>query len=255
MNKLPLVSVVIPTYKRPNNLDRALKSVLSQSYSNIEIKIVDDNDSNSIERKETAILIEQYKSCDRIEYIQHESNKGGSVARNTGWKKSKGEYITFLDDDDEISKDKIKKQVECLEQLDKTWGACYTAYKVIKTDRKYQISNEHRSGNLYLYALMRTFFMGSGSNLFLRKSVVDEINGYDESFVRNQDIEFMARALEYNKVAYIDEVLLTIHFEIRDIKRNFYQLEEYTNHYLKVFYPRIQKLSDRNRKKVLELIQ
>ena len=51
-----------------------------------------------------------------------------------------------------------------------------------------KISSEKRSGKCFVDALMRTMFMGSGSNLFLKKSVVDEINGYDESFVRNQDI-------------------------------------------------------------------
>lgn len=250
----PLVTVVIPTYKRPTDLRRAIESVLNQKYSNIEIKVVDDNNPDTPERKETQALMEQFKDNDRVEYFQHEKNKGGSAARNTGWRKAKGAYITFLDDDDEISPDKIGKQVECLEKLDKTWGACYTAYKVVKPNGGYQISSESRSGNLYTEALMRTMFMGSGSNLFLRKSVVDEINGYDESFARNQDIEFMARALENYKLAYIDEPLLTIHFEIRAVERTFDQVEEYTKHYLDVFETRFKKLSKKDRKRVLTVI-
>ena len=52
----------------------------------------------------------------------------GSAARNTGWKQSNGKYITFLDDDDEIDRTKIEKQVDCLVNLDVSWGACYTGY-------------------------------------------------------------------------------------------------------------------------------
>ena len=252
--KNPLVSIIIPTYKRPNDLIRAIESVLSQSYKNIEIKVVDDNNPDTPERKETEILMKQFKDQERVEYIQHENNKGGSAARNTGWKKSKGEYITFLDDDDEISPDKIKKQVECLEQLDKTWGACYTGYKVIKPNGGYQISGEHRSGDLYIGALMRTLFMGSGSNLFLRKSVVDEINGYDESFVRNQDIEFMARALENYKLAYIDEVLLTIYQDGNRAVRTYEQLEKYAENYCRKFDDRIKKLDSKDKERVMAVI-
>lgn len=252
--KTPLVSIIIPTYKRPTDLTRAIESVLSQSYKNIEIKVVDDNNPDTQERKETQALMELFKYNEKVEYLQHEKNKGGSAARNTGWKKSKGEYITFLDDDDEISPDKIKKQVECLEQLDKTWGACYTGYKVIKPNGRYQISSEHRSGYLYIDALMRTLFMGSGSNLFLRKSVVDEINGYDETFVRNQDIEFMARALENYKLAYIDEVLFTIYQEGDRIIRTYKQLEEYAEYYCKKFGNRINRLNPKDKERVMAVI-
>ena len=78
-------------------------------------------------------------------------------------------------------------------------------------------------------------FMGSGSNLFLRKKVVDEIGGYDESFQRNQDIEFLVRVLENYKLAYVDEVLLTIYQEGNRINRSFEQIDKYAKYYLEVF--------------------
>ncbi len=148
----------------------------------------------------------------------------------------RGKYITFLDDDDEIDESKIQKQVECLEKLDESWGACYTAYKLIKEYGSNQISTENRSGDCYVDALMRTMFMGSGSNLFLRKKVVDEIGGYDESFQRNQDIEFLVRVLENYKLAYVDEVLLTIYQEGNRVSRSFEQIDKYAKYYLEVFH-------------------
>ena len=92
----------------------------------------------------------KYVNGKNVTYLKHNFNKNGSAARNTGWKHSSGKYITFLDDDDEIDESKIQKQVECLEKLDESWGACYTAYKLIKEYGSNQISTENRSGDCYV---------------------------------------------------------------------------------------------------------
>ena len=254
MSNKPLVSVVIPTYSRPTFLKRCVDSVLNQTYSNIEILVVDDNDPDTQARRETETVMASYKGIAGITYLQHEKNKNGSAARNTGWRASKGEYITFLDDDDEIAKTKIEKQVSCLEALDESWGMCYTGYRLIKEHGDNQISSEKRSGNCYVDALMRTMFMGSGSNLFLRKSIVDEINGYDESFKRNQDIEFLARACEHYKLAYVNEVLLTIYQEGNRPARTYEQVDGYARHYIKKFKSRINRLDPKERERVIAVI-
>jgi len=254
MDKLPLATVVIPTYKRPDFLSRAIDSILGQTYENIEIIVVDDNSSDSVDRKITESLMKEYENKSNICYLQHPSNLGGSAARNTGLKIARGEYITFLDDDDEFAENKIERQIACLENLDESWGCCYSAYRIVKSENLSQVSNETRSGNLYVEALMRTLFMGSGSNLLLRKSVVDEVQGYDESFVRNQDIEFLVRILEKYKIAYIDEELLLIHQEVREVNRTFVEVEEYTQHYLEAFNSRIQQLNPKDKKRVIEVI-
>lgn len=250
----PLVSVVIPTYRRPDMIARAVESVLNQTYDNIEIFVVDDNDPSFPERKATEEVMAQFESNPRVTYIQHERNKNGSAARNTGWRQAKGEYITYLDDDDEISPRKIQAQVECLEALDESWGACYTAYHTLMKDGSIQKSTTNQSGDVYLRALMRVFYMGSGSNVLLRKNVVDEINGYDEDFKRNQDIEFMARAFENYKVAYVPEDLLTIHWEVRAIHRPYEFVEGIATFYLDKMSDRINKLSPRDKHRVLAVI-
>lgn len=250
----PLVSVVIPTYNRPIYLKRCIDSVLSQTYSNIEIIVVDDNNPETEARRETESVINEFTATKNIKYLQHEKNRNGSAARNTGWKASRGQYITFIDDDDVIDITKIEKQVLCLENLDLTWGACYTGYQLLKQNGKNQISSEKRFGDCYVDALMKTMFMGSGSNLLLRKSVVDEVNGYDESFQRNQDIEFLARVCEKYKLAYVDEVLLTIHQEGERTKRTFDDIEKINLYYLKKFRERISKLDEKERKRVMAVI-
>ncbi len=250
----PLVSVVIPTYNRPMLLARCIDSVLGQTYSIIEIIIVDDNDPNSAARTETEKLMLNYTKNNKVFYFQHEKNKNGSAARNTGWRHAKGVYITFLDDDDEIASTKIEKQVNCLERLDMTWGACYTGYRVIKEHGQNQVSAEKRNGDCYIDALMRTLFMGSGSNLLLRKVVVDSINGYDESFQRSQDLEFLVRVLEKYKLAYVDEILLTIHQEGFRAQRSFTQSDGDILHYLEKMDQRIQCLNKQERERVISVI-
>lgn len=250
----PLVSVVIPTYKRPDMIARAVDSVLNQTYKNIEIFVVDDNNPFFPERKATEKVMKQYENNPKVSYIKHDCNKNGSAARNSGWRLAKGEYITYLDDDDEISPRKIQAQVECLETLDDSWGACYTAYHTLMQNGTIQKSCTNQSGDIYLRALMRTFYVGSGSNVLLRKKVVDEIGGYDEDFKRNQDIEFMARAFENYKVAYVPEDLLTIHWEVRAVKRSFDFIENISEFYIEKMSSRLEKLSDNDRHRVLAVI-
>ena len=250
----PLVSVIIPTYSRPVFLQRCINSVLNQSYTNIEIIVVDDNDPNTEARIDTENMMLKYRDIQNILYIKHDKNMNGAAARNTGFKASHGKYITFLDDDDVIADTKIEKQVLCLESLDSSWGMCYTGYQLIKEHGDNQISSEKRNGDCYIDALMRTMFMGSGSNLFLRKCVVEEIDGYDESFQRNQDIEFLVRACENYKIAYIDEVLLTIYQEGNRTVRSFDQIDGYALHYLNKMTCRIEKLNPKDKERVIAVI-
>ena len=85
----PLVSVVIPTYSRPIFLKRCIESVFNQTYKNIEIIVVDDNDPDSEERLLTKQVMEEFSCCSNVVYILHDRNKNGSAARNTGWRHSK----------------------------------------------------------------------------------------------------------------------------------------------------------------------
>ena len=102
----PLVSVIIPTYNRPDFLDEAILSVVCQTYKNIEILVIDDG--SSINYAES--ICEKYSNC---KYL-HKINGGLSSARNYGIANANGELIAFLDDDDFWLKTKIEKQVKIL---------------------------------------------------------------------------------------------------------------------------------------------
>ena len=96
------VSVVIPTHNRSEFLRSAIASVLSQTYQDFELIVVDDASTDS-----TAEVVASFNDS-RIKFIRHQTNQGGSAARNTGIRASKCDYIAFLDDDDEWSPGKFQ---------------------------------------------------------------------------------------------------------------------------------------------------
>lgn len=256
-----LVSVVIPTYGRPELLGRAIDSVLAQTHKNIEIFVVDDNDSNTVARKETEDLMLIYAHENRVKYLRHEHNKNGAAARNTGMKEASGKYITFLDDDDEMLPNRIECCVAALEAKDESWAACYTDFTKYKANGKKTSCGETRSGDLYFEALARSLYIGSGSNLFLRMKAVREVGGYDEDFRRNQDLEFMARVLEHNKILFVPETTFIVHYEDSRRKadtltktqkyKNIVDIDEF---YLSKFASRIDALPIKQRKKIYSVV-
>ncbi len=112
-----LVSVVIPTYSRPRVLKRALDSVLNQTYRNLDIIVVDDNADSAENRAEVARIVNAANDP-RVTLIQNEKNLGGSLTRNAGIARAKGEYIAFLDDDDEYLPERIARQLERFRQTE-----------------------------------------------------------------------------------------------------------------------------------------
>lgn len=106
-----LVSVVITTYERTVTLKRAIESVLNQTYDNIEIIVVDDNKRSMIREKVKEIVYSFERK--NIRLICNIQNLGGALSRNVGIEAAKGEYIAFLDDDDEYVSEKLEKQIYC----------------------------------------------------------------------------------------------------------------------------------------------
>lgn len=105
------VSIIIATYRRTDTLKNALESISKQSYNNIEVVLVDDNAKEEWNVKVDAIVKEYQEALD-INYIKNIENKGSAETRNIGIKESKGDFITFLDDDDIYLKDKVFNQLE-----------------------------------------------------------------------------------------------------------------------------------------------
>lgn len=199
--KNPLVSTVIPTFKRADMLSRAIDSVLNQSYTNVEVIIVDDNNPSSDYRKTTEVTMERYNGNPKVRYIKHEKNQNGSVARNTGIHKAKGKYICFLDDDNYFYQKKIEKQVKYLFK-NPEYKAVYCG---VELDNRNIIPCQ--AGDLTYEQLAGTNIIDTNT-ILMEKEVILQFGGWDERLKRNQDVSFMLRYFKTgNKVGVISEAL------------------------------------------------
>lgn len=248
------VSIIIPTYKRGERVTRAIESALNQDYNNFEVIVVDDNDPETIERLDTEKAVEKYLDLHNFKYIKHDKNRNGSAARNTGIRNSLGDYITFLDDDDEYFPGKIREQVKAMETLSDEWGICYSRYKKIDRYGRIQLSSETAEGNVLVQALTKNLFVGSGSNFMVKKDIAIELKGFDETFQRNQDLEFMVRVVSKYKMKFVNHVGILIHNEIRENKFSFLELIEINNEYRKKFSYQINNLKLKEKEEVLKTL-
>lgn len=244
------VSVIIPTYKRSEDICRAVDSVLSQTIDSFEIIVVDDNGIGTEDGEKTSEVIKKYLGNEHVIYLQHEQNRNGSVARNTGIKIAKGKYISFLDDDDAYFPERLELMYKKMEALDETWGGCYTGYVKHQPNGTDQFSAEKVEGNIFIQTLMRSFYLGSGSNMFFRKEVINKIGLFDETFRRNQDLEYLVRVTKKYKMAYVDETLLECFYDIRTTKLSIDECIEKENYFRDKFSAYLDELTPKEKKEV-----
>lgn len=204
------VSVITPTYKRSDYLNEAIDSVLSQTYQNIEIIVVDDNGNESEYRDKTRILMEQYADNPKVQYVMLPKNVGGAMARNAGIEKATGDLIAFLDDDDKYLPMKTEVQVQAMQE--NGWdcsvmdGATYDEH-----DRLLSAKKQHIKIGMTPNELMKTHLMYhiSGTNTFMFKAEsIRKIGGFMD-IVACQEYMLMLRALKGNlTIGYIPETLI-----------------------------------------------
>ena len=242
-----LVSVIIPTYSRPEFITRAIESVLKQSYKPIEIIVVDDNGRNTENQIATETTLSNFIKSNQIKYIIHETNKNGSAARNTGANSCHGDYITFLDDDDVLLPEKIKKQVTAIEQ-NPEYAAAYTGFKIIQHTHTLKEVIPTKKGCLHYELLALTWGLGTGSNPLYKKSAFDSIKGFDESFVRHQDLEFLVRFFRKHSIVNIPEVLIDRYIDSRINSVNYEKFILVKNKFLAEFKGDISKYSQNEQK-------
>ena len=239
------VSVIIPTYGIPLYLENAIKSVLNQTLKNIELFVVDDNDDKTDERKETEKLVSSFEDK-RLHYLKHPHNMNGAVARNTGISKSSGKYIAFLDSDDEYKDERLQRCFDVMEKAHSSVAGVYTGCEFRRSGKIYHTYTDVKAGNYLLDTLACTFKFCTGSNIFVRRTVANEINGFDSSFVRHQDYEFLVRIFEKYALEAIPEVLVVKNNEnmnLPDVKK----IIDIKKQYIKKFMPIINKLSSEER--------
>ena len=192
-----LVSVIIPTYKRSDMLLRAIQSVLNQTYKNLELIVVNDNERGEYSQK-LYLLIEKIEDS-RLVFVEQEKHINGAAARNAGIKVAKGEYIAFQDDDDYWNIDKIEKQVNVLSSLDQSWGAVSCLKKLFVNGKLIEASVPYKSGQILDEIMDGRISLGTGAVL-IRRSALDDAGYFDESLIRHQDIQLFTRLASKYKI-------------------------------------------------------
>lgn len=206
----PLVSIIIPTYNRVDTLIEAIECLLNQTYSNIEIVVVNDNGEKypEVTKKLEEKLKPYLKNLgNKLNYIKLEKNSGGAIARNTGLKNANGKYICFLDDDEEYNEKKIEKQVELLESCDSNvaFVGCNRFFneRIVSNKKKYyETENMLKTHILNQHGIVET------TVFMFRKSVLDEVNGFEIISIR-QEYMLILKILEKGYIGkYIEENLV-----------------------------------------------
>ena len=200
------ISVVIPTYKRPSELERAIKSVKKQTYPNLEIIVIDDNAKEPEFRKKTKEVVQKFKD---IIYIENKESQGGSGSRNIGIERATGNLIAFLDDDDEFLPEKIEKQkkfYDKLTQQGKKVGIvyCYANY-IYPNKRRREVKKDFEGIPLKEHMIS---CIAATSWWLCSKKVLEEIKKFD-IIDSHQDASLILKLLVAGYELYrVPEVLL-----------------------------------------------
>tara|TARA_Y200000002_G_scaffold334195_1_gene301019 strand:+ start:591 stop:1517 length:927 start_codon:yes stop_codon:yes gene_type:complete len=204
-------SVIITTYNDAEYLKRSLPSVINQSTKPFEIIIIDDgSDSDQAE-----LIVNSFIDYKQISIIFKKKKNGGpSSARNVGIKLAKGEFILFIDADDELLPDSIEWREEILSSLDQDYASIYCSkVKYLDSKRKIKERVHEADGNLDVCLIGRdNGIPGQITHHLFRKNIINELNGYDESLKFNEDFELIMRIAKkwkffgVNKIGFIQHI-------------------------------------------------
>ncbi|MEP9410713.1 MAG: glycosyltransferase family 2 protein [Candidatus Brocadia sp.] len=231
---MPKVSVVIPTYNRPEFLSSAIASVLNQTFQDFEIIVVDDGSKDN-----TPEVVNRLNNK-KIKYIRNEINKGEAGARNTGIMNSNSEYIAFLDDDDEWLPEKLALQVDLLKNSPTKVGVVYTGYiEVDKTSRKIlQKIFPIKRGYIHRDLFIKNY-VGVPSTVIVRRICFERIGLFDGNVVYPTDYDMWIRLSKEFHFEYIKKPLVKYYIHKNTISSNYeiriqgikVMLERYSNIY------------------------
>ncbi|OKH40170.1 family 2 glycosyl transferase [[Phormidium ambiguum] IAM M-71] len=206
---LPLISVIIPAYNAEAFIAETLHSVLSQTYPNIEILVVDDGSQDS-----TPNIVELFAEKNPHIILLRQSNKGVAAARNLAIEKSKGEYIAPIDADDIWFPEKLEKQMQVMLESDRSLGIVYAWSVYINEDSTLTktCQTSYFEGNIYI-PLLYGNCLGNASSPLIRRSCINQVGGYSCQLKEQQaqgceDWDIYLRIAEYYKVKVVPEVLI-----------------------------------------------
>jgi len=244
----PKVSVIIPTYNRADLLPRAIDSVLNQTFKDFELIIVDDGSTDNTKE----IVKEYQKKDERIKYIWQENSGGPAKPKNTGIKNSQGEYIAFLDSDDEWLPEKLEKQLKLLGSSNTLGFVSCNALIIDENNNRKEKYNSPKNKNFV--SLLEGNKIWSCSSVIVKKDIFERLGFFDENLNFGEDWEMWLRIAKRYNFDFVYEPLIKYYLHQNNISsietnfkkiKNFEQiLKRHTEDFKK--YPKAQSVVFRN---------
>jgi glycosyltransferase involved in cell wall biosynthesis len=216
MVKRPTLSVLIPTYNRAAFLGKTIESVMGQTFSDLEIIVVDDGSTDSTEKVITQLVKDTPSWGERIRYF-FQRNQGKSVALNYGLSEARGEWIAFQDSDDLWLPNKIEEQFHAIRQYAPHARACFTDARFIN-DSSIEASAFELAGKRYTTTtgvfgnpieLVFNFWIFM-QTILLHSRVMAEVGEFDPCLWTGQDEDFVFRLSLHTAMCYVNSPLVLI---------------------------------------------
>lgn len=220
-NKLPLVTVIVPSYNHELYITKCIESIINQTYKNIELIVIDDGSTDK-----SVDILKKLKSMHTFKLIEHKKNLGLSSTKNEGLSIAKGKYIAGCASDDYWELRKIEKQVSQMEK-DSSIGICYGKTQAIDTSDTYingpKIFKAY-SGYVFKRLLFSNFI--PAPTVLIRKDVYENVGAYDPE-IKIEDWYMWLKVAKVYKIDYIDEVVAYYRQHDSNYSKNYLTMLKY----------------------------
>jgi glycosyltransferase involved in cell wall biosynthesis len=203
----PKVTVVLPTYNRGHCIRDSATSVLTQSFRDLELLIVDDGSTENLAASLTAVVKDR-----RTRIVRRNENKGAAAARNTGVSLASGDYIAFVDSDDVWHSDKLLHQIAWMESNNSSVSC--TGFNIV-TD--FRPEGEQRLvAEVSFQQLHWGCGLSPGSTMIVKKALWDMVGPFDEALRRLEDWDWLLRCAQITPIGVVPEILALVRVSARD---------------------------------------
>lgn len=229
MDNTPLISFIVPSYNFEKYIGKCIESILAQTYSNLELIIVNDGSTDN-----SCLIIDEYAKKDARITAIHKTNEGVSIARNTGLNKSKGKYVCFVDADDFISSDFAEYMINLAESYDAEFcisSECFTRKGEQQTSN---VSNKSINAEQATALLLSpALIVGSWNKLFKKEVLINNDIKFSSNLFYGEGLRFITQ------VAQVCKKIAVTNYKMYYYRRNNYSsatskfnFEKFENGYL-----------------------
>lgn len=245
---MPFVSVIIPTFNRSSVIIRAINSVLNQSNKDFELIVVDDGSTD-----ETELILSPFIKAGIIKYFKHQ-NLGVSATRNFGVSQASGEWLSFLDSDDEWLPHKLQEQIDFL-QKNLSFNIVYGQEIWLRNGERVNQRAIHQKYGGWIFDKCVQQCLIAPSSVIVKTNVFHEMGGFDQDFTVCEDYDLWLKISSLYEVGYISNPIIIKHGGHEDqlstkyVAMDMWRLRS-LNRILK-----IRNLSDEHKENVIETIK